>query len=227
MGPEHRTISPWDGDLSPVKAYKQNTYTLEFMLKERRDLDIQRLRQETEADHRAVEDVLPLMHQTLDVAQYLRCLQRIHGVVAAWEECALEVAPEWMLPSVVARQRRKLLELDLAWLGAAQQEDRRPCLPQMNDLPSLLGTMYVMEGSTLGGQLIARHVETALHFSEGRGTAFFRGHGDRTGKMWTEFCELLKSYVTDEQTYLVVKAAKAMFATYGGWTREKSVADGN
>ena len=58
------------------------------MFKERRDLDIQRLRQETEADHHNVEGAVPLMHQGLNIAEYVQCLQRIYGVVAAWEERA-------------------------------------------------------------------------------------------------------------------------------------------
>lgn len=188
---------------------------------ERRALDIQRLRRETEVDHRAVEAALPLMNEGLDAAQYLRCLRRIYGVVAAWEEGALKVAPEWMLSTLMERQRVGLLQLDLAWLGDTERDERRPVMPDVNDLPGLLGAMYVMEGSTLGGQLIARHVETALRFSEGRGTAFFRGYGNRTGQMWKQFCEFLKIYVTDEETHLVVEAAKAMFATYGDWMSEK------
>ncbi len=189
-------------------------------------MDIQRLKRETEVDHRAVEAVLPLMHGALDAAEYVQCLQQIYGVVAAWEECAWKVAPKWMRPVLAARQRRGLLELDLAWFGVARHDDRRPGLPEINDLPSLLGAMYVMEGSTLGGQLIARHVEATLHLSGGHGSAFFRGYGDRTGTMWKEFCELLKIHVPDEQTDRVVQAAKAMFGSYGGWMRECWVADG-
>ena len=165
------------------------------------------------------------MHESLDAAQYLRCLQQIYGVVAAWEESAIKVAPKWMQPMLISRQRRALLDLDLAWFGATMQDNRRPILPQMNDLPSLLGTMYVMEGSTLGGQLIARHVETTLHLNEGHGIAFFRGHGDRTGQMWKAFCEFLKLQITEEQTNTVVVAANAMFATYGEWMKEKSAID--
>jgi heme oxygenase len=187
-------------------------------------LDIQRLKRETEAEHRATEDALPLMRADLDKSQYLQCLQQMYGVVAAWEERAFEVAPEWMRPILAARQRKHLLELDLAWFGA-KKNHLRPTLPKMNDLPSLLGTMYVMEGSTLGGQLIARHVETTLHLSQGQGDAFFRGHGDRTGTMWKEFCELLKTRIPEDQTDAVVQAAKAMFATFGESIREKSVMD--
>lgn len=195
------------------------------MFEERRDLDIQRLRQETEADHRNVEGAVPLMRQDLNADEYVRCLQRIYGVVVAWEERAAEVAPEWLQPALLARQRRSLLELDLAWFGLSERDDERPALPEMNDVSSLLGTMYVMEGSTLGGQLIARHVEATLHLAEGRGNSYFHGHGRQTGPLWKEFCEMLRLRIPDEQTDAVVVSAKAMFSAFGTWMRRKSATD--
>jgi Heme oxygenase len=198
-----------------------------IVFEEYRDLDIQRLRQETEADHRAVEDAVPLMHKGLDKAQYVQCLQKIYGVVAAWEERAAEIGPEWLQLTLLARQRKPLLERDLAWFGVTEKENGRPMLPEMNNLPSLLGTMYVMEGSTLGGQIIARHVETALHLSEGHGNSYFRGHGSQTGPLWKEFCEMLKLRISDEQTGAVVISAKAMFNTFGRWMQRKSAMDGS
>jgi heme oxygenase len=197
------------------------------VFEEHRDLDIQRLRQETEVDHQAVEGAVPLMQEGLNTAQYVQCLQRIYGVVAAWEERAAEVAPQWLRPALAARQRKPLLELDLAWFGVTKYGERRPALPEMNDLASLYGTMYVMEGSTLGGQFIARHVETALHLTEGQGNSYFRGHGNQTGLMWKEFCEMLKLRIPDEQTEAVVISAKAMFSTFGTWMQRKSAVDGS
>jgi heme oxygenase len=197
------------------------------VFEERYDLDIQRLRQETEADHRNVEGAVPLMHQGLNIAEYVECLQRIYGVVAAWEERAAEVAPEWLQPALLARQRRPFLERDLAWFGVTEKDGGRPALPEMGNLPSLFGTMYVMEGSTLGGQFIARHVEAALHLSEGRGNLYFRGHGSRTGPLWKEFSEMLKVRIPDEQTDAVVVSAKAMFSTFGTWMQRKSARDGS
>jgi heme oxygenase len=190
-------------------------------------LDIRILRQETEADHRNIEGAVPLMHEGLDTPQYVQCLQQIHGVVVAWEERAAEIGPEWLKPSLLARQRSPLLELDLAWFGVTEKDERRPTLPEMDDLPSLFGVMYVMEGSTLGGQFIARHVETALHLSEGQGSSYFRGHGSQTGPMWKEFCEMLKLRIPDEQTDAVVVSAKAMFRTFGTWMQGKSATNGN
>ena len=163
------------------------------------------------------------MHPGLDRAQYVRCLRQIYGVVAAWEERAAEIAPEWMQSALAARQRKHLLELDLTWFEVKDRDLGRPILPEMNDIPSLFGSMYVMEGSTLGGQLIARHLEATLNLKQGKGDAYFYGHGNKTGPLWKEFGELLKMRVEDDQSEAVIASAKAMFATFGEWMRRSEV----
>jgi heme oxygenase len=188
---------------------------------------MQKLRQETQSDHEAVEGTSPLMLQSLSIAEYVQCLRGFYGVVAAWEERVPKVAPLWLQPTLAARQRKHLLQRDLASFGETQEEAGRPILPEMADLPSLLGAMYVMEGSTLGGQYIARHVETVLHLSEGRGNSYFRGSGSQTGAMWKEFCEILKTRIPDEQTDAVVVSVKAMFRTFGTWMTRKSAMNGS
>jgi heme oxygenase len=190
-------------------------------------LDIQRLRLETRADHESVEGTVPLMHEGLTAAQYVEVLKKIYGVVAAWEARAAEIGPEWLQPSLIERRRKPLLASDLAWFGVSGDDNGRAALPEMNDLASLLGSMYVMEGSTLGGQYIARHVEAALQLSDGQGYSYFRGSGDQTGSMWKEFCEMLKLRIPDEQTDAVVVSAKAMFRTFGMWMTRKSAMDGS
>jgi heme oxygenase len=84
---------------------------------------------------------------------------------------------------------------------------------------SLLGAMYVMEGSTLGGQLIARHVELVLGLTAGQGNAYLRGHNERTGQPWKEFCNVLRTKVPDSETDAAIAAAKAMFGVFGSWMR--------
>ena len=53
------------------------------MFEEHSGLDMQRLRRQTEADHLAVENALPLMQEGLEAAQYVECLRRMYGIVAA------------------------------------------------------------------------------------------------------------------------------------------------
>lgn len=180
-------------------------------------MDLGKLRRDTAAEHAAVEGTVPLMEAGLNREQYVRCLNRIHGVVAIWEERASELAPGWLMSALQARQRGPLLVRDLRWFGAVPLQNECASLPPFADEAELLGAMYVMEGSTLGGQLIARHVEAVLGLEEGQGDAYFRGHGDRTGTMWKEFCEILRSRVPEEQSDAVTRGAKAMFRAFGSW----------
>ena len=83
------------------------------------------------------------------------------------------------------------------------------------------------EGSTLGGQIIARHFETALLLTLGHGDSFFRGHGSQTGPLWKVFCDMLKTHVSDDQADAVIASAKRMFATVSFWMQKKSAADGS
>jgi len=182
-------------------------------------LDISLLRAATATDHAAVEGSIPLMAEDLTVELYISCLSRIHGVVKAWETTALAGAPEWLKPTLIERQREGMLKRDLEWFGVREDEGGMAMaeIPELNDTASLLGAMYVMEGSTLGGQLIARHVEQHLPLATHRGVEFFRGHREQTGPMWKEFCEILRTRVPDTQGEIVIRSAKEMFATFGSW----------
>jgi heme oxygenase len=180
-------------------------------------MDLQQLRRETLADHKAVEQSVPLMGHELDVDTYVSCLLKLHGIVAAWEEWAAPNGPAWIQPLLAARRRGQLLLLDLTWFGVDASGEARPTLPEMRDTASLLGAMYVMEGSTLGGQLIARHVELVLGLTAGQGNTYFRGHNERTGQLWKEFCDALRTKVPDSEANAVIAAAKAMFGVFGSW----------
>jgi heme oxygenase len=159
---------------------------------------------------------MPLMHPDLDIAAYVRCLRRIYGIVAAWEEQARCIAPDWLREILVMRERQSMLDLDLASFGDTPPLERAR-LPPFHDVYRILGAMYVMEGSTLGGQLISRHVEKYLGFKTGIGDAFFLGHGDQTGSLWKEFCRMLETRVPESHTEFVVLGAKAMLSTFGEW----------
>src|SRR5580698_4943597 len=182
-------------------------------------MDLEQLQRETLPDHNAVERSVPLMDEALDADTYLSYLLKLHGIIAAWEEWAVRNAPSWVQPLLAARQRGQLLTLDLTWFGADASGEARPRLPEMRDTASLLGAMYVIEGSTLGGQLIGRHVERVLGLTAGQGNAYFRGHNERTGQLWKEFCDALRTKIPDHETDAVIAAAKAMFEVFGSWIR--------
>jgi heme oxygenase (biliverdin-IX-beta and delta-forming) len=179
-------------------------------------VDISRLRLETANDHQEAEKGMHLMHLDVDAADYLRCLSRVYGILAPWEEQAFVAAPEWLRASLSLRKRRHMLDSDFATWGALPTPDRAT-LPPFDDVYSMLGAMYVMEGSTLGGQVISRHVEKCLGLVAGNGDAFFLGHGDQTGRMWKEFCSLLETKVPEDRSDSVILGAKAMFRCFREW----------
>lgn len=179
-------------------------------------MDLAYLRQATRAEHEGTEATVPLMKPELTRAEYVETLQRMYRAVAAWDAWSLRHVPARLVGLLGGRQRSALLERDLEAMGAALPEDHAAVgLPDADvSEAEFLGRMYVMEGSTLGGQYIARHVEEALAVEPGVGNAYFRGYGDRTGAMWKAFQAVLAE-VPAEHTEAVVCAAKAMFAFFG------------
>jgi len=166
---------------------------------------------------------MPLMDDTLTAAQYADILQRLYVVVRSWERWALANAPEDLVETVKGRQRSGLIEQDLLCLGLKPSgrslefpEGRIPGLRvgEPTFRSSFLGAMYVMEGSTLGGQYIAKHLEKVFQFEPGGGNAYFRGYAEHTGEMWNAFKAILVE-VPEEQGDQVIAAAKAMFGVFG------------
>lgn len=184
------------------------------------------LRQRTRSEHEAVEACMPVMQESLTRDEYIHVLRCLYPVVNAWERWALDSAPAKFLPLVQARQRTALLAEDLRFFGRQPPSDTAPVAPVLDRLAEatdsgssaydavFLGAMYVMEGSTLGGQQIARHVEHVLGLVPGEGDGYFRGYGDRTGPMWMEFKRHL-SALHDSETDRAVEAARAMFDAFG------------
>jgi heme oxygenase len=87
----------------------------------------------------------------------------------------------------------------------------------MHNIGDAFGSMYVMEGSTLGGRFIAPHVAERLDLAPGRGNAYFEGYGPRTGSMWNAFRETAAASVPESQYDDAVKAAIATFESLHAW----------
>jgi heme oxygenase len=179
-----------------------------------RKLDLERLRRETSDDHAAVEGAMPLMKPNLSRREYGVTLQSLHCVVAWWETIAVREAPDWIQALLDPRKRLPMLERDLDWLKVRYGKMQNSTSLSFDSDAALLGAMYVMEGSTLGGQLIARHLEISLKFDSGNGYSFFQGHGSRTGPLWREFCETLRTRVSDRESDRAVEAARRMFQMF-------------
>lgn len=144
-----------------------------------------RLRAETRPQHEALEAGLDLLSPRLDLPRYLRILQGFDAFWRQWQPLAhglLAAEPDL----IRRRDRRPALAVDLHHFGlVAGVAAADGPLPDLDDADAALGSLYVMEGSTLGGQVIARHLEDHLGLRNGKGYRYFLGYGAENGVMWS------------------------------------------
>jgi len=143
--------------------------------------------------------------------QWWRCLERDFA-----REPALRALGVWQDDMAKSRQLRadhRALtpgagppsSLD-AWLGTEDRQ-RRAQSPWWR-----LGELYVLEGSTLGGEWLAPRIEAALEL--GRPLVHLRPYPGGSGAHFAQFRERLDRAVTDEPRYgAVLAGARATFAT--------------
>jgi len=119
-----------------------------------------------------------------------------------------------------SRVKHPLLQADLAFLAAPVHHGSGilPKLPIVDGVPSALGVCYVLEGATLGGQMIAKHLRTSLGMHHSEGLSFFTGYGGQTGQMWNGFksqaCDIVR---TPRAATAMLAAALETFDALSDW----------
>jgi heme oxygenase len=179
------------------------------------------LKASTREQHRLLEASNPLPNS---LPQYIAQLVAFYGFVRPWEERLARALPETD-PIRLGRSKSSWLEADLAFFG--YDATRRDALPRASMLPStesraeILGAAYVFEGATLGGQIIARHLEATLGLRNDEGCRFFRSYGERVGSQWQEFrAELLRASSSADDP-VIVEAAGKTFALLHDWFSQR------
>ena len=186
------------------------------------------LKQETRIYHDALEGKMAPLLGILSIHSYTALLQKLFGFYKPLEERIAQL-PGWHdLPvDLDRRQKAPLLARDLLWLNVTQpQLSRLPrCerLPEVESTTEALGCMYVLEGATLGGQIIGRHLKKNLALDGDRGCSFFCSYGDEVGLMWKSFRETLSSHCSKHGIYeeeQLVKSACETFVSLDYWLFE-------
>ena len=81
----------------------------------------------------------------------------------------------------------------------------------------MLGALYVVEGSTLGGLQIARALKGYIGDESGAGRSFFLGRGEQRSAMWSAFLKTGTLAEAAEQARDAIDSAAATFATFEAW----------
>lgn len=188
---------------------------------------LQRLKQDTRIYHQQIEEVVDLQHRLGSREGYRSVLEQFYGFYAPLEGALVGVAGlDLVINDLGARQKTGLLACDLGALGMTPSE--LALLPHCRELPAMaeiaqaLGCLYVIEGATLGGQIISRQISAEFQVTPTYGAAFFTSYGTETGLMWRHFGSQLNAYATTpERETMIVDAALETFSTLRGWLAGK------
>ncbi|NCC31043.1 MAG: hypothetical protein EOM24_03350 [Chloroflexia bacterium] len=185
---------------------------------------LQRLKHETQSYHDQMEVIVDLPARLRSREAYCAVLVRFYGFYAP-VEAALDRLDglAHVLPDITVRRKTPLIACDLAALGRSTH-DLPWCaeLPALPDVAHALGCLYVLEGATLGGQLIARQLAAGPGVTSDRGGAFFHSYGKETGSMWRSFGAGLAEYAnTPEREATIIGAAQQTFRALEHWLAGK------
>ena len=186
------------------------------------------LRTETAELHVALEKRLPFFSRQLNLDLYRRLMAAYYGFYQPLEQQLQMLA---LIPSGLDQSQRiklPVLRTDLIALGmdAAAIEALPVCreLPPIDSRAAALGVSYVLEGATLGGQVLRRRMAEQLGLDASSGTAFLNVYGDLTGRRWKDFLQYLDDRNLGEaQTLEVTHAAKATFTYFERWLDSQKV----
>jgi len=184
-----------------------------------------KLKSGTSHQHQSMESAVPIFRKEFTREAYVVLLESFLGffepierklaAMQGWQKIGLKIDE---------RSRASLLRKDLAALRHDDSETRAfaECakLPGLASMEDALGCMYVLEGSTLGGQFIYRELLTRFGITAETGSSFFYGYGAHSGAMWGQFSECLRNYAQGTEIQdRIVESAVATFDAFETWVR--------
>lgn len=162
----------------------------------------EQLKSRTKALHDKVEAKLnsnKIFENTYTVEDYKNLLTKNAMLIAQYEEAAMDVLKNDLGEALELQKRAKtdimrseLAALDLNYDASLKQDS------EGISVAKALGILYVIEGSTLGGNVIARALGKSEAFKD-VSFNYFSFYKEQTGPMWTKFKNILDEHVVSEE----------------------------
>jgi heme oxygenase (biliverdin-IX-beta and delta-forming) len=181
------------------------------------------LRTQTHALHQELEAQMDLLRPDLTRERYAALIQRTHALYRTLEgQLGVMLPAEWQRRlDWDSRRKVGLLQQDLNHLGQCPHPDLLDAL-DISSEGAAWGVLYVLEGATLGGQVICRQLGPRLNLSARAGLRFYASYGELVGPRWKVFCALLTERAAHDLapeafTAAAALAAQQTFRAFGRW----------
>lgn len=182
------------------------------------------LRNETRAEHQSL-DANPafgaLLDGTLGLDGYRRLMLAFHGLYSQIDGplrdgCDLHGAAR---SGFVYQPRSPMLGQDLGGLGVSPAVSRRIPSDEIGALTgsngSLVGTLYVVEGSLLGGATLYKSTELLLENFGASGNSYWQWCREAGGRRWAMTCDLIDDTAkTEAGKREMIAAAQLAFGLF-------------
>lgn len=159
------------------------------------------LQQATHAAHVRLNRHPLLQHLTApdySLELYQQVIKAYFSCYGQIETAIDEALSRWKIDfDYAGRRKQAWLLQDLTWFGITPPAIQNPSKPALiTDEHGVFGVLYTIEGSSLGGRLIAQRLSTHFGLTPQRGARFFSGYGDNIDARWNEVVSMLNVRLT-------------------------------
>lgn len=178
-----------------------------------------KLKEATRVQHENLENTVDVMNQMFSMDNYRILMKKFYRFYSAIEPQLAKL--DWTQVGYNFDDRKKVekLECDLENLGVTKTEinnlSKWDHLPELKSYAEAFGSLYVIEGATLGGQIIKRHLQEHLNLTSENGGLFFNGYGNQTGQMWKDFGMAITDFAEkNDVDETIIDTAKKTFDSF-------------
>ena len=152
-----------------------------------------------------------------DYTDLLLLLYPFHLRVSELLACSLVELPEHKPdPARIGN-----LQADLLHFGRKLEYESFdiPKMPAITSTEEAWGIVYVLEGSTMGGQIITRILSRSMNVPGDIGFSFFNPYHSNTAAKWEGFKNKLNDAAGSLDQEKIIQAANHFFDNYNQWIR--------
>ena len=169
------------------------------------------LKEQTRQDHDETEDNLQskkIFDKSYTLDDYKKLLLYNYKLINQYEPQIAEKLKDHTDLKLDLRSKIEALKIDLENLNIAIETENP--ISNLENEAEAFGALYVMEGSTLGGNVIAKQLKKNPEF-ENVEFNYFGMYGENTGPYWQEFKSIIDEQITEEQYEDCVNGAKKAY----------------
>ncbi len=169
------------------------------------------LKEQTKQQHDDTEEKLKskkIFDKSYTLEDYKTLLIHNYQLIRRYEPQIKEKLKSYPELKLELRSKIDALKVDLNNLNITVENENMT--QNLENEAEAFGAMYVMEGSTLGGNVIAKQLKRNPEF-ENLEFNYFGIYGENTGRLWQEFKSIIDENITEKHYDACLIGAKKAY----------------